>query len=136
MAKIVPFPQDSADNLDDVEKLIRKWLTEVSVDTQLIETVTHRMMFFISEYAFESFEPIFNLVVPASLSQAEAEILLHSINNGTDKLGEKVQLMINRIIVERFFIEIEIYKNSKQESPLCLKCPNFRKGRSAYKKTK
>lgn len=109
-AKVIPLPQKDDYNVNDVENLIRKWLAELSTDEALIETVTNRMVLFIDTYANTWFEPVFNLPVPAHFSQEEAEAILASIEKGMDHTASQVQTMINKIIVERFFLEIELYE--------------------------
>lgn len=109
-AKVIPLPQKDDYNVNDVENLIRKWLAELSTDEALIETVTNRMVLFIDTYANTWFEPVFNLPVPAHFSQEEAEAMLASIEKGMDHTASQVQIMINKIIVERFFLEIELYE--------------------------
>ena len=109
-AKVIPLPQKDDYKVNDVENLIRKWLAELSTDEALIETVTNRMVLFIDTYANTWFEPVFNLPVPAHFSQEEAEAMLVSIEKGMDHTASQVQTMINKIIVERFFLEIELYE--------------------------
>lgn len=114
-AKVVPFPRKSKQNLTDMERLIRKWLLRMSADNDLIECVADRMMAFIDKYASKSFEPTFNLLVPPNLSEEEAKNLLVSIEMGVDNTAKQVYAIINQIIVERLFLEIEIYESQKSE---------------------
>ncbi len=110
-AKVIPFPKKPGQNLTEIERLMRKWLAEISENKDLIEYVTNRMMIFIKKYASQSFEPTFNLPVPPNFSKEEAEALLRSIEKGVDDTAGQVQEMINKIIIERFFLEIEIYES-------------------------
>jgi len=113
-AKVIPFPKKPEQNLTETERLIRKWLVEMSTDNDLIEYVVDRMIMFIDKYANKSFEPTFNLSVPPNLSKEEAEALLLSIEKGVDNTAEQVCEMVNKIIVERFFLEIELYQMRKK----------------------
>lgn len=109
-ASIIPFPKKPDQNVIELEKLMRRWLAELSNDPELIETVVKRMLAFIERYASKSFEPVFDLPVPRSSSQEETEALLGAIEKGTDFMARQVHQMVNELIVERFFLEIEIYK--------------------------
>lgn len=109
-ASIIPFPKKPDQNLIELEKIMRRWLAELSTDPDLIETVVKRMLTFIEQYASKSFEPVFDLPVPRNLSQEETELLLGAIEKGTDAMAQQVHQMINEIIIERFFLEVEIYK--------------------------
>lgn len=109
-ASIIPFPRKPAQNAVELEKIMRRWLAELSTDPDLIETVVTRMLTFIEQYASKPFEPVFDLPVPRDLSQEETEALLEAIEKGTDAMARQVQQMINEIIIERFFLEVEIYK--------------------------
>lgn len=114
-AKVIPFPQKSEMNLTEIERLFRKWLSEISGNPDLIEHVTKRMLAFVDKYTNKWFEPTFNLPVPPHFTQEEANALLVSIEKGVDNTANQVHEMINRIIVERFFLEIEIYESLKRE---------------------
>ncbi|WP_094605388.1 hypothetical protein SPSIL_001990 [Sporomusa silvacetica DSM 10669] len=113
-AQVIPFPAKSEPNLTEMEKLIREWLFNVSEDEDFIETVASRMMNFINNYANKWFEPTFNLVVPSTLTLEERKALWVSIETGVDDTAKQVQEMINKIIVERFFLEIEIYESKEK----------------------
>lgn len=117
-AKVILLPQKSKQNRTELELLIRKWLTEISSDDELKEYVTQRMLLFIDQYANQSFEPVFNLPALPNCSQLETEELLRAIHSGVKNTAYEVGLMVNRIIVERFFLEIEIYKCRKSSQPL------------------
>jgi len=107
-AKIVPFPVNSEQDCTEVEKLIRRWLQELPASPELSDCVTARMMSFITTYANKVFEPTFNLAVPAHMTEGEAEALLRSIEKGVDNTAFQIQEMINKIIIERFFLEVEM----------------------------
>ena len=109
-AKIVPFPVNSKQDCTEVEKIIRRWLQELPADLEFSDCVTTRMMSFISDYATRTFEPTFNLAAPAHMSESEAEALLRSIEKGVNNAACQVQEMINKIIIERFFLEVEMQK--------------------------
>lgn len=110
-ASVIPFPQTPGQDLPEIENLIRNCLVEISANHDLIESVTGRMMDFIEKYASQSFEPTFNLPVPPGFSKEDAEALRCSIEKGVDNTAEQVQEMINKIVMERFLLEIEIYEN-------------------------
>lgn len=114
-AKVIPFPQKSEFNLTEIEQFFRKWLSEISGDSELIEHVTARMMAFADKYTNKWFEPTFNLAVPSHLTQEEVQKLLATIERGVDDSANQVHEMINRIIVERFFLEVEIYENLRSQ---------------------
>lgn len=122
-AKVIPFPQRSEPNLTEIEKLIRQWLAEMSSNNELIEHVAGRMMDFIDKYTNKTFEPTFNLAVPPNLTEAEVKALLASIEKGADNTADQVHRMINEIIVERFFLEIDLYESSRKESSLSIQHP-------------
>lgn len=113
IASVIPFPKKAEPDLSEVEKLIRKWLTEMAASGDEIEYVVERMMFFIDNYASKTFEPTFDLPIPPSFSKEQAEAMLKSIEKGVDTTAQEVQEMINRIIIERLFLEMEIYESRK-----------------------
>ena len=113
-AKVIPFPDRSEPNLSEIEQLIRSWLLNIAEDPEFVEQVAGRMMSFIQGYANKWFEPAFNLVVPPTLSLEERKALWRSIETGVDETARQVQEMINRIIVERFFLEVELYERREQ----------------------
>ncbi|CQR72824.1 hypothetical protein SOV_02090 [Sporomusa ovata DSM 2662] len=126
-AQVILFPAKSEPNLTEIEKLIREWLFNVSEDQDFIETVASRMISFINNYTNKWFEPTFNLVVPSTLTLEERKGLWVSIEAGVDETAKEVQEMINKIIVERFFLEIEIYE-SKEKGKMGKKellCPKW-----------
>ena len=127
VAKVVPFPQKNGYNVNEVENLIRKWLVELSSNEDLIETVTTRMVAFIETYANSWFEPTFDLPVPANFSQAEAQAMLTAIEKGMDHTARQVQMMMNKIIIERFFLEIDLYE---QDYDIKKVNPRFRQKRT------
>ena len=113
-AKVIPFPKTSGPDLNEIEKLIRLWLTEMSESRDFVDTIAARMMTFIDAYASKTFEPIFNLAAPPHLSAEERHSLLVSIETGVDNTAVQVQEMVNRIIVERLFLEVEIYESAQK----------------------
>jgi hypothetical protein len=119
-ARIIPFPKASEPNISEIERLIRLWLAEMSDSRDFVETITARMMAFINKYTNRTFEPVFNLAVPPGLSPAQMRSLVVSIETGVDNTAIQVQEMINRIIVERLFLEVEIYEcGNRIESRNC-----------------
>ena len=110
-ASVILFPKKPEPNLSEVEKLIRKWLTKMSASSDATEHIVERMVFFIDKYASKTFEPTFDLPVPPNLSKGQAEALLSAIEKGIDTTALEVEEMINRIIIERFYLEMEIYEN-------------------------
>lgn len=107
-ARIVTFPAKPPQN--GVDGRIRLYLSEVSTDPELVEAVATRMKFFIDCFAGKTFRPVFDLVVPANMSKEETRALVRSIEKSVDTAAEKVEKMICDIVVERLFLEIEIYK--------------------------
>lgn len=117
-AKIIPFPKKTKQDLSQVEQLMRKWLAKMDASQELTEYVVKEMLNFINNYANKTFEPVFNLPLPASLSSNEVDRLLSSLDEGVSQTADQVCEMINKIIIERFFLEIEIYeiKNIKHRN--------------------
>jgi hypothetical protein len=120
-AKVIPFPTQSEPNLTEIEILIREWLFNISEEHDFIEHVATRMMNFISNYANKWFEPTFNLAVPPTLTLEERKTLVVSIETGVDDTAKQVQEMVNKIIVERFFLEVEMYESREKSKLVCPK---------------
>lgn len=112
-ATIVPFPARSGQT--EVMERIRRYLAEISSDRELIDAVAAKMELFIDRYADKDFEPVFDLAVPAGISPREAQALLRSVEKGVDAAVEQFDRMISEIIVERMFLEIELYEQRKKE---------------------
>ncbi|QDR79737.1 hypothetical protein [Sporomusa termitida] len=110
-ATVIPFPTKKGQDLSQVESLIRKWLSKLSHSNDMTEYIVERMLIYVEQYGSRLFEPAFNLPVPPHFSQAEAEALLGSLEKGVDDIAVQVQEMVSRIIIERFFLEIELYEN-------------------------
>lgn len=119
-AEIIPFPDKSEPNLTEIEKVIRQWLLQLSDEPDFIETIAGRMMSFIANYTDKWVEPTFDLVVPPSLSLEDRRNLLISVEKGVDDLAGQVQEMVNRIIIERFFFEVEYYERQTKGNHLVL----------------
>lgn len=113
-AKIIPFPAKSEPNLPEIEKVIRGWLFNISEEPEFIDTVAGRMMSFINNYTNKWFEPVFDVMVPPAFTPEEKKTLVAAIEAGVDKTAREVQEMINRIIIERFFLEVEIYEGRQK----------------------
>ena len=113
-ATIVPFPAKVEQDTNEVDKLIRKWLDGITTDPDMIDSVATRMMTFITTYASETFEPSFNLVVPPGFSQENTDALLKSLEKGVNGIADQVQQMVNRIIIERFFLEVQLYEKENR----------------------
>lgn len=109
-AAIVPFPSRDVQSLEEIDKLIRTYLAEITSDGNLIDHVGDRMKNFIENYAYKSFVPNFNLAVPPNMSQKQVDALLFSIEEGLQNNANQVQEMINKIIFERLYREVEIYE--------------------------
>jgi type IV pilus biogenesis protein CpaD/CtpE len=114
-AKIVTFPKQAA--IGEVDSRIRRYLSEASADAALTEAVAARMKIFIDRYACKTFRPVFDLVVPAGMTKEETQALVRSIENGVDAAAEQVEKMICEIIVERLFLEVEIYRHRQLAFP-------------------
>lgn len=112
-ARIVPFPARSGQT--EVMERIRRYLAELSSDQELINTVAAKMKLFIDRYADKDFTPAFDLAVPAGISPREAQALLRSVEKGVDAAVGQFDRMICEIIVERMFLEIELYEQRKKE---------------------
>ncbi len=112
-ARIVPFPAQPAHN--EVDSRIRLCLSEMSSDEALIDAVATRMKFFIDRFACKTFRPVFDLVVPAGMTKDDAQALMRSIEKGVDAAAEQVEKRICEIIIERLFLEVEIYKNRARQ---------------------
>lgn len=119
-AKIIAFPDKSMPNATEIENVIREWLFRLSEDQEFIDTVADRMMSFIMNYTDKWVEPTFDLVVPPTLSREDRKTLLESIEKGVDDTARQVQEMVNRIIIERFFLEVDMYQSRKKEPHLVL----------------
>ena len=119
-AKIIAFPDKSVPNASEIENVIREWIFQLSEEQDFIDTVAGRMMSFIMNYTDKWVEPTFDLVVPSTLSRDDRKTLLESIEKGVDDTARQVQEMINRIIIERFFLEVDIYEYRKKEPHLVL----------------
>lgn len=112
-AKIVPFPTQTENVLEEINSYIRAYLTEVTADRDFINDVSNRMEIFIEKYANKLFEPTLNLVVPPNLSREQADALLLSIDKGIANTAKEVQDMVSNIIFERLHLEIQIYASQK-----------------------
>jgi hypothetical protein len=110
-AKLIPFPCKTGYPRDELEGLLRSWLSELSGNQELIDAVTSRMIKFVDTYANVWFEPVFDLPVPAGLTQQQADAMRAAIQKGVDETAMQVQNMVNKIIVERFFLEIDRYES-------------------------
>lgn len=111
-ARIVTLPARPAQ--DEVDSRIRQYLSAMSSDPELIETVALRMKFFIDRFAGTIFRPVFDLAVPAGISKEEAQALLRSVEKGVDAAAEQVEKMVCEIVIERLFIEVENYQYRKE----------------------
>jgi hypothetical protein len=114
-ATIIPFPKKQGQDLAQVELLIRKWLSKLSNNDELTEWVVERMLIYVDHYGNRLFEPAFDLPVPANFSQEEAEAMLGAIEKGIDDIAVQVQEMVSKIIIERLFLEIELYESRQSE---------------------
>lgn len=113
--KIIPFPHRLDLGVMDIEGVIKKWLAAVSTDEELNEQVLKRMIDYITEYTSNYFEPKFDLPIPAFLTEAQTQAIVQSVEKGIDDTAFQVQEMVNKIIVERFFLEIELYQAQKRQ---------------------
>lgn len=119
-AKVIAFPDKSEPNISEIEKVIRVWLLQLSEDQDFIDTVADRMISFIINYTDKWVEPTFDLVVPPTLSFEDRKSLVASIEKGVDDTARQVQEMVNRIIIERFLLEVDIYNSKKKDPHLVL----------------
>ncbi|MDU4961060.1 MAG: hypothetical protein E6X17_10440 [Sporomusaceae bacterium] len=121
-ASVIMFPKRTQPSESELEGLLRKWLTELEADEAVAGAVTARMLAYIEQYAARSFQPAFNLPVPPGFSPVQAEALLQAIETGMDNVAREVQELINRIIIERFFLELELCERANRCKP-CLNKP-------------
>jgi len=112
-ASVVLFPAKSEHT--EIDRLIRRYLGELSADTELRDSVAARMKIYIDRFANKTFEPIFDLAVPANMSHQETQALLRSIERGVDAAGEQYEKMICEIIIERLFFEVEMFEYRKKK---------------------
>lgn len=117
-AQVILFPKRSESKVTEIELLIRGWLAQVTADDQLHEYVVDRMKTFLEQYVNKSFEPVFNLPALPNCSTEEMENVIGAINAGVDNAVQEINIMVNKIIVERFFLEIENYRLLKQSQML------------------
>jgi hypothetical protein len=110
-ARIFQFPSQPEPNLLDIERRIRASLAGLSADEQMIEHVAERMMAFIKNYTHKTFEPNFSLPM-RTLSQEQSKAFLAALDKGIDGIAEQVQDMISKIVIERLFLEIELYEKT------------------------
>lgn len=114
-ANIITFPKkDTKQDSSQVEQVIREWLAKLDATDDLTEYVVTHMLAFIDNYASKTFEPMFNLTLPSNLPRNEVDNLLKSLDEGVYNATNQVREMINKIIIERFFLEIDIYNCTKR----------------------
>lgn len=101
---------------EDVDSHIRRYLAAMSADAELIDTVARRMKTFIDRFASHTFMPVFDLAVPPGMTQQQAEALMRSIEKGVDAAAEQVERALCEIIIERLFLEVEIYTNQQRKN--------------------
>ena len=109
-AKIITFPKDSEQIGDKFDRLVRVYLTEMTADSDLVDYVGDRMKTFVEKYANICFEPTLNLELPPNMSQEQVEALFSSVEEGVQNHITQVQEMVNNIIFERLYLEVQIYK--------------------------
>ncbi|MDR3561600.1 MAG: hypothetical protein P4N59_09220 [Negativicutes bacterium] len=108
-AKIIPFPTQTEVSLTTIDKKLRVYLAELTGDNQLVEHVAERMKTFIKKYTYKTFSPEFDLPLPP-LSPAQTKTFSQALERGVQNVVIQVQDMINQIIFERLFLEVEIYE--------------------------
>jgi hypothetical protein len=107
-ARIVSFPVKHEQT--EVEAHVRRVLEELSPDAELVDAVAARMKLFIDRFASHTFAPVFDLAVPPQMTQQQATALLRSIKKGVDAVVEQTERALCEIIIERLFLEVEIYR--------------------------
>ncbi|WP_378952355.1 hypothetical protein [Pelosinus sp. sgz500959] len=112
-AKIIPFPIQNEQPLEEIDRYIRDYLAEIEADRDFIDYISNRMNYFIKNYANQYFEPTFDLVVPPNMSREQADALLLSIEMGVEHTAKQVQDMVGKIILERLQLEVELYEKQK-----------------------
>lgn len=108
-AKVYQFPSQTEPTLTDIERRVRASLAELSGDERLIEHVAGRMMAYIKKYTYKTFAPDFCLPLPP-LSPEQREDFLSALDKGVGAVARQVQDMISQIVIERLFLEIELYE--------------------------
>lgn len=108
-AKIIPFPIQAGPNLAEVEKKIRVCLGALSDDGAMVEHVSGRIMAFIEKYTCKTFEPYFNLPL-RPMPEEQTKAFMKALDEGVDTIATQVCDMVNQIIMERLFLEVEIYE--------------------------
>ncbi|CUH97365.1 hypothetical protein P22_3493 [Propionispora sp. 2/2-37] len=123
-AKVVTFPTQTEQLAEEMDRMIRIYLFELTGNKDLVRHVGDRMKDFISKYATKTFEPCFHLAVPAGMPQQQIDRLLASVDEGFQKNALEVQEMINKIIFERLYLEIELYDNMRKHKTAAAKQNN------------
>lgn len=114
-AKVILFPSPNQQTLDEIDWRIRACLAAMELDENLINHVSGRMKNYIAKYASVTFDCNFNLAVPINMSEKEKNALLHSVDTGITATAAQVQEMVNKIIMERILLEIEIYEDRESQ---------------------
>jgi hypothetical protein len=112
MAKIIPFPDKSGPNLAEVEKRIKGSLYALGSDDDMVEYVSGRVMAFIEKYTCKTFEPRFSLPL-RPMPEEQTRSFMQALEAGVDAIAEQVYDMVNKIIMERLFLEVEIYEATR-----------------------
>lgn len=111
-AKVIPFPSQTGPSLAEVENRIRACLIALTDDGAMVEHVVGRMMAFIEKYTCKTFEPCFNLPL-RPMPEEQTRAFLLALEDGVDTIAAQVQDMVNKIIMERLFLEVEIYEATR-----------------------
>ncbi len=119
-AKIVSFPTPNDQMLQEMDRLIRAYLFELTGNPELTEQVGDRMSHFVANYANKTFEPCFNLPLPPDMPQQQIDHLMGAIDEGFQQNCREINEMISKIIFERMYFEVEYYEqlNSRPSSSL------------------
>lgn len=109
-AKVFPFPVQKQQTVEGINQLIRAYLGEMTTDTELVNYVSERMKDFVETYASRTFNPNFDLALPPGTSPQQVQALLESIDQGFQNIAGQIHEMITKLIFERLYLEVEIYK--------------------------
>lgn len=108
-AKVIPFPIQAGPNSAEVANRIRACLRALSDDGDMVEHIVGRIMAFIEKYTCKTIEPYFNLPL-RPMSEEETKVFLTALDDGVETIATQVCDMVNQIIMERLFLEVEIYQ--------------------------
>lgn len=123
----VQLPSENERILADVDRLIRLTLNSMNLDEELINHVAERIRDFVEKYASVTFNCRFDLAVPHCTTQEEKAVMQTCLDKGIEGLAAQVQGMVNKIIMERVMLEIEMFQERRAAGPAIRLVPNREK---------